>query len=158
FQQRRHPFRDVDILLAVSAYENEAVGCDAEAVENGRAFDLVPKKGQYLCEMRAYFEDAVGGETLGQQVAPGVLREEHIDCAEVIDDLGVELLGHPLVEAPVPRLHVEDRDLAAFRRNDRKARVRVAINQHGVRLLRRQDLVNAYDDSPDALSHGLARG
>ena len=50
----------------------------------------------------------------------------------MVDDLAVDLLGHPLVEAAVARLHVKDRDLPPLGRDGGQAGISVAQDQHGV--------------------------
>ena len=110
---------------------------------------------QHLAHGRTGLDDRLGPQSLGEQVAPGMLGERHVDVAQVVDDLAVEFLRDPLVEAAVAGLHVEDRDLPALRRNDAEAGVGVAVEQQGVGLLGLEHLVALHDHLPDGPGHAL---
>jgi hypothetical protein len=72
----------------------------------------------------------------------------------VVDDLPVQLLRHPLIEAAVPRFHVEDGDLPTFRRDDAEAGVGVAVDQDGIGALLLEHGVKPGDDERDGLGDG----
>ena len=69
----------------------------------------------------------------------------------MIDDPPIDLLRHALVEAAVPSLHVEDRNLPTLRRDHRQAAVGVAEDEERLGLLRREHVVDSADDPPDRL-------
>jgi uncharacterized protein (UPF0218 family) len=70
----------------------------------------------------------------------------------VVDHPPVDLLRHSLIETPVASLHVEDRNLPAFRRIRRKATVGVSKNQEGVRTHLSQQFIGALDNPADCLA------
>ena len=53
-------------------------------------------------------------DALAQQVLPAAVRVRHQTSLRVVDDPAVDLLGHPVVEAAVAGLHVEDGDAHAL--------------------------------------------
>ena len=75
-----------------------------------------------------------GGKPFAQQVFAGDVAVGHVDVADVVDDLAVDLLGHALVEAAVAGLHVEDGDLPALGRDGGQAAIRVAEDRTRVGL------------------------
>ena len=82
--------------------------------------------------------DAVS-DPLGAQVRDGGRRRRERPAREVIGDDPVRLLGHPPVERPQPGLDVRDRDAESRpRQRAGERRVRVADNEHGIGLRRRQ--------------------
>ena len=49
-----------------------------------------------------------------------MFRVRQVDVARLIHDPPIDLLRHAKIEAPVARLHVENRDMAALGGNDRE--------------------------------------
>ncbi len=76
-----------------------------------------------------------GGKPSRSRYSRAMVLYGMIDVADVIDDLAVDLLRHPLVEAAVPGFHVEDRDLPPLGRIGRQAAVRIAQDQERIGLL-----------------------
>ncbi|MNZ93149.1 hypothetical protein D3C78_1122060 [compost metagenome] len=87
-----------------------------------------------------------------------MLGQYHVDVAEVVEHLAVELFRHALVKAAVARLHVEHRDLAALGRNDRQAGIGIAVEQQCIGLLQLEHRVGLGDHLGDGLRGGLAGG
>ncbi len=96
---------------------------------------------QHLKHRAPRLDHPVGRQSLAQQVLPGDAAIRQVDVGDMVDDLPVGLLRHPLVEAPVPRFHVEDWDMALFGRDGTQAAVGVAQHQEGI--------------GPDLLEHRL---
>src|SRR5215470_491118 len=69
----------------------------------------------------------------------------------MIDYFSVQLLGDPLIETAVSGLHVKDRNLPALGRNDRKCRIRVAVDEDGIWVFSLDGLVRLDDDLSDCL-------
>ncbi len=111
---------------------------------------------QHLAHGRAGLDHRLRPQPLCQQVAAGVLGQRQVDVGEVVHHLAVELLRDPGVEAAVPGLHVEDRDLAPAGRDDREAGVGVAVEQERVGPLLLHHLVAPGDHLGDHLGHALA--
>jgi hypothetical protein len=61
----------------------------------------------------------------------------------MIDDASIDLLGHALIEAAIPSLHMEDGDFSSLRRDDGKATVGVAEDQQCI--------------GPNGLEHSIHR-
>ena len=76
-----------------------------------------------------------GEQSFAQQIFASDRAIGEIDVGGVIDDAAIDLLRNALIEAPVAGFHVEDRNLATLRRNDREAAVGVAEHQARIGLL-----------------------
>ncbi|MCY1554931.1 hypothetical protein D9M68_915450 [compost metagenome] len=103
------------------AHQEIASAVQVQAIQHVGSFDLRSVVVQHLTHVRTSLDDGLGRHTFGDQVAPGMFGEHHVDVAEVVQHLAVELFGYALVEAPVAGLHMEDRDLAALGREHRQA-------------------------------------
>ena len=65
-------------------------------------------------------------------VLAGNVAVGEVDIGNVVNNLAVGLLGHPLVEATVTSLHVEYGDVPFFGRDGAQAAVGIAQHQHGI--------------------------
>ena len=72
----------------------------------------------------------------------------------MVENLTVELLWNPLIEAAVAGLHVENRDFPAFGRNYRQAGIGVAIKQECIGLFQLKYIIRLGNH----LGNGLRRG
>ena len=77
----------------------------------------------------------------------------HVYVGDDVDDPSVGLLGEAFVFAAVAGLHVEDGDVEALGADDAQAAVRIAQDQHGIRLNLNHELVALGDD----VAHGLSQ-
>ena len=142
----------VDIFLTVRGEQDVFAFFKAEPLMDVGGHDLVEIRVQDFGHRRtgdvgAFLRQAAVGE-----VAPGVFGVRQIDVADDVDDAAVGLLGQALVLAAVSGLHVEDRDVQAFRADHGKTAVGVAEYEHGVRPDLDHQLVGTRDD----IAHSLA--
>ena len=132
-QQRLEPIGRVDVLLAVGADEEVAARASSPAgPARPRPRSAVAVGVEDLAHRRPGEEDAARVQTLGEQVAPGVLGVDEVEVGHVVDEAPVGLLGHVLVEAAVAGLHVVDGDPHALRHDGGDAAVGVAEHEDGV--------------------------
>ena len=82
----------------------------------------------------------------GVEVSPGVLRVAHVHIRYYVYYPAVGLLRQALVEAPVPRLHMEDRYVQPLGAYDAQAGVRVPEHKDRIRLQLNHQLVARVDD------------
>ena len=130
------PRRVVDVAGAVRGRDDVLTGLDARLAQR-REVLARPR----LDEVRDVDHDVPheahgAGDALAAQVLHrGVARREQ-QIAEMVGEDAVELLRHPAVEGPHPRLDVRDRDPRLRRREAAgERRVRVAVDEHRVRAL-----------------------
>ena len=93
------------------------------------------------------------------KVPPRVLRVGEVHIRDNVNYPAVGLLGKALVLAPVPRLHVEDRDVQPLSTYHAQAAVGVPEHQDGVRLRGGHQLVARIDDvaagRTEVVPHGV---
>ena len=106
----------------------------AEPFEHGRTRRSWPVVRQDLEHGAAGLDHPVRRQALAKQILARDIAVGQVDVADMIDDVPVDFLGHPLVEAAVTGLHVEDGYLASFGGNRRQATVGIAQNQQRVGL------------------------
>ena len=106
---------------------------------------------QHLEHRAAGLDHPVRRQPFPQQVLAGDVAICQVDVCNMIDDLAVGLLRHPLIEASVSRLHVKDRDLSSLGRNCRQAAVGIAEDQERLRLRLRQHRIELDDSVADGL-------
>ncbi|MNG03018.1 hypothetical protein D3C84_860780 [compost metagenome] len=85
-----------------------------------------------------------------------MLGQHHIDIAQMVEDLAVQLLRHPLIETAITRLHMENRDLPALGRNHCQAGIGIAIEQKRVGLFQLEDFIGLGDHLGNGLGSGIA--
>lgn len=139
----------VDVLLAVGGEQEVAAGLQAELGEDTRGVNLVQVRAQHLRHGRPRHERALRCAAGGGEPAARVLGVGQVHVGDHVHDAAVGLLRQALVLAAVARLHVEDGDVQALRRNGREAGVGVAQHEQGVRLDLRHELVGGVDDVAD---------
>jgi hypothetical protein len=121
------------VLLAVRAHEEKPVLLQLVPFQCIRRFDSRPVVLQNLEHRASRLDHRVGRDSFAQQILTRDVAVREIDVGGVVNDSAVDLLGDTLVEAPVPRFHMEDRDLAALRRNDGQRAVGVAEHEQRFR-------------------------
>ena len=75
--------------------------------------------GKHLVHGAADDDDAIGRQTLAEQMGAGDLAIGQVDVADVIDDLAIDLLRYALVKATIAGLHVKHGNLAPLGRDGR---------------------------------------
>ena len=130
------PRRVVDVAGAVRGRDDVLTGLDARLAQR-REVLARPR----LDEVRDVDHDVPheahgAGDALAPQVLHRRVARGEQQIAQVVGEDAVELLRHPAVEGPHPRLDVGDRDPRLRRREAAgERRVRVAVDEHRVRAL-----------------------
>ena len=142
----------VDVFFAMSGKQDIFAFFEAEPLMDVGAHDLVKILVQDLGhrgarDIGAFLRQAAVGE-----VTPGMLRIRQVDIADDVDDAAVGFLWQAFVLAAVSGLHVENRNVQAFRPNHGEAAVGIAKYEHGIRL----DLDHQFVGTCDDISHGFA--
>ena len=138
-EQSRELRRRVDVLLSVSADKEELAGLQLQPIEHAPGVNSGHDIREDFTHWAPGLDHELRRQAFRQQVAPCVLRVDHVHVAEVIDHLPIQLFRHTLIKAAIAGFHVKDGNLAALGRDDGEARVGVAVKKHRVRLLLRQD-------------------
>ena len=107
----------IQVLLPVGGEENVPVLLEVQPFQHGAFLYTLPVCIQHLPHGGSRDEDMFLPEALGKEVSPGVLGVGEVDVRNMVHYLPVDLFGDVLIEAPVPRLHVEDGDLEPLRRD-----------------------------------------
>ena len=157
-EQAREVRLGVDVLLAVCRQQHVAPGLQSELGEDMGPLDLVKVGAQHLGHGRARDVGALGCAAGVLEVAACVLGVGQVDVGDHVDDASVGLLGQALVLAAVARLHVEDGDVQALRRDGGQAAVGVAQDQQRVGLHLDHQLVARGDDVAHRLAQVGAHG
>ena len=108
---------------------------------------------QHLIHRAPGLDDPVRRDTLPQKVLPCNGTVGKIDISNMVHNSPVYLLGHPLIKAAVPRLHVKNRNLPAFCRYRGETAVGVAKDQQCVWSVLCKNRIHPGND----LSDGLCR-
>ena len=149
----------VDVLLPVRAQEDVPALLKAEPPVYVARLYLREVPAEDLRHRGARHVGALPRQPALGQVPPRVLAVRHVHVGDDVDYPPVRLLRQALVLAPVPRLHVEDRDVEALRTYHAQAAVRVPQHQHRVRAGLCHQLVAAADDvahcRAEVVSHGV---
>ena len=153
-EQRHHAVEigvGVDVFLAMSTHDEEAFRLEAHACERVRRFDLVAVVLKNLAHRTTGLDDHVRRKTLTQQIFARDLAVSQVDVCDMIDDAAIDFLGHALVEATISCLHVEGRNLASLRRDEREAAVGVAQDEYCIGAQLGEQLVGCDDDLANRL-------
>ena len=70
-----------------------------------------------------------------------MLGQYHVDVAEVVEHLAVELLRHALIETAVTRFHMENRNLPTLGGDYRQASIGIAVKQQRIGLFQLEDFI-----------------
>ena len=134
----------VDIFLPVGGEQDVFSFFQPQPGVNIAGLDLRQILVQHLRHGAAHHEGTLLGDPRGVQIAPGMLGVAQVHIGGHIHNAAVRLLRQALVKAAVPGLHVENGNVQPLGGDDRKAGIRVAQHQHGIR--------------PDLLHEGVALG
>ncbi|MCY1455580.1 hypothetical protein D9M71_727210 [compost metagenome] len=85
-----------------------------------------------------------------------MLGQHHIDVAQMVEDLAVQLLRYPLIETAITCLHMENRDLPTLGRDHRQASIGIAIEQKRVGLFQLENFIGLGDHLGNRLGSGIA--
>ena len=111
----------VDVLLPVRAQEDVLPLLKPEPPVYVARLDLREVPAEDLRHRGARHVGALPRQPALGQVPPRVLAVRHVHVGDDVDYPPVRLLRQALVLAPVPSLHVEDRDVEALRTDDGEA-------------------------------------
>ena len=136
----REAIRIVGVLGAVDGRQHERSSLQAERCPDarpfGRAFAEEPRRVvHHVADLADAPRDPVAGraDPLGREIAHRGLRRAEEPRGEVIGRDAIQLLGHPTVEAPQPRLDMRDRHVELGRREGaRQGRVGVSVDEHRI--------------------------
>src|ERR1035438_3010743 len=141
--------RIVNVLFPVRAdYEILALP-HTKPVEHIRLAYLRQVIVQNFVHRTARLNDSVRGNTFSEKVLARDITVRQIDVANVVNDAPIDLFRYSVVEAPVPRLHMEYRNLPSLCRNGRQAAVGIPENQHRIRLHFAKYLIRSGDHRRD---------
>src|ERR1700722_3691501 len=124
----------IDIFFTMGANDKVVVLSKAKLREDLGTIEFLPVMREHLVHRAARLDYSVWCDPLTQKILAGYLAVGEIDVAYMIHNPTVNLLGDPLVEAPVSRLHVEDGNLQSLCRQCGQATVCITEYQHRIRL------------------------
>ena len=142
----------INVFFAMSREEDVFAFFEAEALMDVGSHDLVEVHVQDFghrraCDIGTFFRQPAVGE-----VAPGMFGVRQINVADDVDDAAVGLFRQALILAAVSGLHVEDRNMQAFRADHGETAVGVTEHEDGIRFELSHQLVGTRDD----VAHGFA--
>jgi hypothetical protein len=101
----------------------------------------------------AGLDDAIGRQTLSQQILASDGTVDKVYVCRVIHDASIDFLWDSLIEATISRFHVKYRYSPPFGGNYGHATIGVAKYQHRIRF----DIGQHPVDGPDHVADGLRR-
>ena len=113
---------------------------------------------QHLRHGAAHHEGTLLGNPCGVQIAPCVLGVAEVYVGGYIHNAAVGFLRQAFVEAAVPGLHMEDRNVKPLGGNDGQAGICVTQHQHGVRPDLLHESVAFGDNRADRLAEVCTGG
>ena len=143
----------IDVLGAVDRRQHEGSGLQPKAAQQHRPHvGRRNQPGGHVNHGVPGDNDTFSWDAFFEKVLPGLLGRREAYIREMIDDHPIVLLRHPAVEAAEPGLDVEQRDVEGIgRHRPAECRVRIALDDHGRRPLRRESLFEAKNQVPDLL-------
>ena len=148
----------VDILLPVGGEQDIFSLFKAKPGMNIACLDLEKIPAQHLRHWTANNECAILRDARGVQIAPRVLGVAEVYVGGYIHNAAVGFLRQAFVEAAVPGLHMEDRNVKPLGSNDGQAGICVTQHQHGVRLDLLHEIVAFGDNRADRLAEVCTGG
>ena len=145
-EQRPEVLLRVYVLLPVRRQQDVPALLEPEPRVDVRGLYLGKVPAQHLRHRGPRHIGPLLRHTRGVEVSPRMLRVAHVHIRDDVHDPAVGLLREALVEASVPRLHVEDGDVEPLRAYHAQAGISVAEHQHGVRPRLHHQLVARVDD------------
>src|SRR5437899_897620 len=128
-----------------------------EPGDRTRAIDLRQVMGEHFVHRAASLNNAIRGQSLGEQIIASNRGVGEVYVSDVIDDAPVDLLRYALIEAAVARLHVEYRNLAALGWNNRQAAIGIAEHEQSIKPILGQHAIHLDEDLADCFG-GTAAG
>ncbi|MCY1395124.1 hypothetical protein D9M71_100530 [compost metagenome] len=107
-------FRRIDIFLSVSADDEKFVLLQTLSNQHIGRENFRHVVVEHFLHMRTGFDDGFRTNPFGDQITPGMLGQNHIDIAQVIEHLAIQFLGNSLIETAIAGFHMEYRYLAAL--------------------------------------------
>ena len=157
-EQAREVPLGVDVLLPVGREEDVLPFLQPQPPVNVRGLYLLQVAVQHLRHRGAGNVRPLLRQAALDEVSPRVLRVAQVNVGDDVHYPPVGLLRKALVLAPVPRLHVEDRDVEPLSADNAQAAVRVAKNQHSIGTGPHHQPVAAGDDVPHGAAEVVAHG
>ena len=157
-EQAREVPLGVDVLLPVGREEDVLPFLQPQPPVNVRGLYLLQVAVQHLSHRGAGNVRPLLRQAALDEVSPRVLRVAQVNVGDDVHYPPVGLLRKALVLAPVPGLHVEDRDVEPLRTYHAQAAVRVAQHQHSVWTGLNHQPVAAGDDVPHGAAEVIAHG
>ncbi|MNL16578.1 hypothetical protein D3C87_1376290 [compost metagenome] len=118
FEQITKVVRRIDVFFTVSADDEELVLLQAFSRQHVGGEDLRHVVVEHLLHVRTGLDDGFRTNPFSDQVSPGMLCQDHVDIAQVIEHLAIQFFRDALIKAAVAGFHVEHRNLAALGGND----------------------------------------
>src|SRR5262249_48644413 len=141
----------VNVFFAMCAYKDVVVRLQSKAGERIRSFDLRLVVRKNFAHWTTDLNELVGWQTLGEEIFTRNRRISQIDVGHMVDDPAVDFFGHPLVEAAITCLHVENRHLAALRGDGGEAAIGIAEHQECVESVLGEKPIDFNDNLSDRL-------
>ena len=146
----------VDIFFPVCGQQNVFPLFQSQPGMHVRRLDLLQVVMQHLCHWTPRHIGALLRQPAVRQIPARVLRICQIHVRNDINDPPVGFFRQALILAPVPGLHVENRNMQPLCPNHGQAAVRVSQHQHRVRLQFNHQLIAFGDDIPHRLAQIIA--
>lgn len=140
----------VDVLLAMRGEQEVAVFGEPLAREHVGGVNGGEVRGEYLGHGASCHEGALRSAAREGEPAARVLRVGKVHIGDNVDNPAVRLLGKALVAAAVTRLHMENGNMQALRRDGRETRVGVTQHEKRVGPNPYHQLIRTLDDVADA--------
>src|SRR5262245_59905714 len=147
----------VNVFFAMCAYKDVVVLLQSKAIEGIRSFDLRVVMRKNFAHWTPDLDDLIGRQTLGEKVFTRNGRISQINVGHMVDDSAVDFFGHPLVEATVTCLNVENRHLAALRSDSGETAIGIAEHQECVESVLAEKPIDFDDDLSDRLGGAVTR-
>ena len=142
----------VDVFLPVGREQNVLAFFQTEPGVNVAGLDLGQILMQHLRHGAAHHKRALLRDACGVQIPPCVLGVAQVHIGGHVHNAAVGLLRQALVEAAVPGLHVENRNVQPLGGDNGQAGVGIAQHQHGVRLDLLHQRIALGNDRADGLA------
>ena len=142
----------VDVFLPVGREQNVLAFFQTEPGVNVTGLDLGQILMQHLRHGAAHHKRALLRDACGVQIPPCVLGVAQVHIGGHVHNAAVGLLRQALVEAAVPGLHVENRNVQPLGGDNGQAGVGIAQHQHGVRLDLLHQRIALGNDRADGLA------
>ncbi|MMZ62971.1 hypothetical protein D1872_252020 [compost metagenome] len=131
--------RPIHVLRPVGRHQEVVAGPEVQKLQNVAACDFFLVMAHHFVNRIAGQHDVSARIAFGDQMAFALGRIWHIYGGDRVDHFPVLLLRHIQIKTAVPRLHMHYGKAHPFRKDGAQGAVRIAQQQHTVRLLQLQD-------------------